>query len=384
MRNGITADRAGHLIGLIYDCVLAPDRWVETLHAIRSDLSFFQALLSLWRAPAVVPVARNRWFSAGLDETWIERLPQYGPEMQDYWGGINVVQSIPLGEPQVASQWKGLRKASTNRFVEEWLAPQSIIDLVACGVLRRPGALGSIVFTRHEEAGPVTEAEVAALRLLGPHFRRAVEIGNLLDMKTIEAATFASAFEALSAGLVLADREARVVHANAAARAMLNAAEPIRLVHGRLTLPTPLASNALVDAIARSAGNLAHLGQRGISIPARMKDGRPCVTHVLPLRGGEARWEFEQGAIAAVFIARAETAPEMPAAALALMYDVTPAETRVLELVVEGRALKEIAEKLGVSITTVRTHLARLFHKTGTSRQAELVALIGRMMPSVL
>ena len=108
-----------------------------------------------------------------------------------------------------------------------------------------------------------------------------------------------------------------------------------------------------------------------------MKDGRPCVTHVLPLRSGEARWGFEQGAIAAVFIARAETAPQMPAAALALMNDVTPAEARVLELILEGRKLREIAEKLGVSIATVRTHLGRLFHKTGTSRQAELVALIG-------
>jgi DNA-binding CsgD family transcriptional regulator len=38
-----------------------------------------------------------------------------------------------------------------------------------------------------------------------------------------------------------------------------------------------------------------------------------------------------------------------------------------------------IAETLGVSIATVKTHLARLFQKTGTSRQAELVALIGRM-----
>ena len=149
-------------------------------------------------------------------------------------------------------------------------------------------------------------------------------------------------------------------------------------------MPSPQASDALIGAIARSTGKLEHLGQRGISIPARMKDGRPCVTHVLPLKGAKARWGVEQSAIAAVFIARADTAPQMPAAALALEYDVTPAEARVLELIVEGRKPREIAETLGVSINTVRTHLARLFHKTGTSRQAELVAMMGRMTPSVL
>jgi DNA-binding CsgD family transcriptional regulator len=61
------------------------------------------------------------------------------------------------------------------------------------------------------------------------------------------------------------------------------------------------------------------------------------------------------------------------------MYDVTPAESRVLELIVEGLTPKEIADKLSVSIATVRTHLARLYHKTETSRQAEIVALVARM-----
>jgi DNA-binding CsgD family transcriptional regulator len=379
MSSAISAERASQLIGLIYDCVLTPGRWVETLHAIRSDLSFHYALLSLWRIPAGTPVGRQHWFSSGLDDIWLDRLHLYGPELVEYWGGMDALQGFPLDEPGVASEFRRSFQASTNRFYEEWLKPQSIIDLVGVALVRSPDELGSIGFARHEDAGPVTEAEVAALRLLGPHFRRAVAIGNLLDMKTIEAAAFASTLEALTAGMVLVDSEARVVHANAAARAMLAVGDPIRLEEGRLQLPSSQASDALADSIARSSGNLELLGQRGISIPARMKDGRPCVAHVLPIRGGEARWGLEPRAIAAVFVAPAETAPQMPAAALALAYDVTPAETRVLELILSGLTPKEIGEKLGLSITTVRTHLARLFHKTGTSRQAELVALIGRM-----
>ena len=69
----------------------------------------------------------------------------------------------------------------------------------------------------------------------------------------------------------------------------------------------------------------------------------------------------------------------MPAAALALLHDLTPAETRVLELIVEGKTPAEIAGQLGVSLSTTKSHLQRVFDKTGTSRQVELVRLVGSL-----
>ena len=41
----------------------------------------------------------------------------------------------------------------------------------------------------------------------------------------------------------------------------------------------------------------------------------------------------------------------------------------------DGVAVAEAAETLGISLPTAKTHLARLFDKTGTSRQADLVRL---------
>jgi DNA-binding CsgD family transcriptional regulator len=56
-------------------------------------------------------------------------------------------------------------------------------------------------------------------------------------------------------------------------------------------------------------------------------------------------------------------------------YAITPAESRVMQLLVQGMAPAEAAEALGISLPTAKTHLARLFDKTGTSRQADLVRL---------
>ena len=58
------------------------------------------------------------------------------------------------------------------------------------------------------------------------------------------------------------------------------------------------------------------------------------------------------------------------------IYRLTRAESQVAVRVLHGDGLAPIAEELSVSLTTVRTHLQRIFDKTGTHRQAELVRLL--------
>ena len=76
-----------------------------------------------------------------------------------------------------------------------------------------------------------------------------------------------------------------------------------------------------------------------------------------------------------MFIADAGAPIEMPADAMRLLYDLTPAEQRVFELVVAGVGTGEIAQTLGVLPGTVRTQLLRVFEKTGRHSRAELIRL---------
>ena len=117
------------------------------------------------------------------------------------------------------------------------------------------------------------------------------------------------------------------------------------------------------------------LGHRGIGIPVQRSRGAPLVAHVLPLPQGDLHSGLPQRAVAAVFVADAALPTRLPSDALALLYDLTPAETRVLELVAAGRSPAEVSAQLGVAPSTVKTHLLRVFDKTGCSRQAELVRL---------
>jgi len=64
------------------------------------------------------------------------------------------------------------------------------------------------------------------------------------------------------------------------------------------------------------------------------------------------------------------------------VFGLTLGEARVAALVGSGVALEDTAARLGVGKETVRTMLKSVFRKLGVSRQAELVALLARMMLS--
>jgi DNA-binding CsgD family transcriptional regulator len=65
-----------------------------------------------------------------------------------------------------------------------------------------------------------------------------------------------------------------------------------------------------------------------------------------------------------------------PLETLKAHYASTPAEFRVLMPIVEVTGVPEVASALGLSQTTVKTHLSRIFEKTGVNRQADLVKLV--------
>jgi DNA-binding CsgD family transcriptional regulator len=58
------------------------------------------------------------------------------------------------------------------------------------------------------------------------------------------------------------------------------------------------------------------------------------------------------------------------------MYNLTPTELRVLLAIVDIGGVPEVAAALGVAVTTIKTHVSRLFEKTGVARQADLVKLV--------
>ncbi|MBS0509370.1 MAG: helix-turn-helix transcriptional regulator [Proteobacteria bacterium] len=375
MSSDISPERLSGLIGLIYDCVLDPGRWQPTMDKLREALGFATAEIAVLRLPDGEPLMAA---VSGIAPDWIQRFQEAraagGVKL---WGGPERLQDFPLAEPIVLTQAMGRDCLAGNPMHEQFGKPMGLSDLVSMALARDANGVAGVGLGWPAARGEIADAHIAPLRLLAPHLRRAVTILRLLDVQRLALSSFAQALDALASAVLLVDSSLAIVHANAAAEALLAARDALDAGAGRvLHLAAAASQTALADAVARMAASGTTFGQRGIGIPAPRRNGAaPLVVHVLPLQAGELRSGVSQRAVAAVFIADAAAPMPMPAQALALLYDLTPAEVRVFELIASGLAPAEAATRLGLAPSTVKTHLLRVFDKTGCRRQADLVRL---------
>lgn len=370
----LTPDRLSDLIGGIYDCVLDPTRWESVLEDIRVALGFDNAALAVH---AMLPAPLRLSYIVGWRGPDLDYCAkEYGADVLELVGGPKGIAVHPIGEPFPPMDPAALAR---NRYFREVVEPLGLIDGNAIIVARDAGLFAMLNVGQHKSDGPIRESQFDGLRLLAPHLSRAATISRLLEMKAVEAQTFAAVVEALSAAVLLVDQDLGLVHANDPAHRLLAACDPVSLQNGKLHLALRASQSALEAAVAQAARNETELGSRSTAIPARRSDGEPMVVHILPLKHGEVRPNLSQRATAALFVVPAAAPPQMPRDALVLLYDLTPAEARVTELICEGLTVTEIGDRLGIAETTVKTHLKRIFDKTGCRRQVELVRLVSSL-----
>ncbi len=173
-----------------------------------------------------------------------------------------------------------------------------------------------------------------------------------------------AALDQLTVGVVLLDAEGCVRHANRAAREL--AKRTGISLGSRMTAEGEDGRKlaALTARIASGSGTGAALwleaGVRRVMVLGR------------PLASGPAR----DGAAAMLTLSDPEHQEALDADTLRQLFDLTPTEASVARFVAEGLRRDQVAARMGVSSTTVAFHLRNIFDKTGTRRQADLVALI--------
>ena len=373
MDSVIDAETLLRLVGMLYDAAIDSALWPVACAAVSEALHFKNASLAIQALPAGDIILN---VTSGVEQPWLARIGDYGAEVVDQWGGIDVVMNMSMTDPAVLSEVNDRANWQHNRFYTEWAVPQGIFDVLAIPLVRNQHMLGSVGLGRHVSAGPITSCEVDSARLIAPHFQRAIAIGTLLDMKTLVAHELEATLDGLATAIILVDLDLRIVHSNRAADDLLASGDIIGAVDGRLVANV---DDALALAVQQASRNEAAMGRRGFGILTRGADGSSRVLHVLPLQPSKLRRGLVPRAAAAIFVAASDDPDPAPAELLAALYDLTAAETRVFTLIAAGLTPAEAAVRLAVGVGTVRSQLIRVFAKTGTSRQADL-ARLGRTL----
>jgi DNA-binding CsgD family transcriptional regulator len=366
------AENPSDLVGLIYEAATDVSRWQAFLDAYAGAVAARRATLLLGKANTN-EASSFRWSSwpdgdIGLADRYKaeELYSEVGDGQPE-----GVIRTIDLFSPaEAAGQSTGYRELYMPRDVRYGLA----------GVFFRSAESSSlIVAVRTEQDGPFGETALAMLRQLMPHLRQVALLQSELSSLLARLAAFTVYLDRSPFSFLLTDAEGRVLYANAAATRTTSLNDGIAITSGHLSMMSPRNQAALVKAIEKVETMRARPPCR---IEVKRPSRKPPYRLILMPVPSPAALPFGlTQPVAAVLIIDTEARPELDTEILSELFALTPAEARVTGKLGVGRSAEEIAEEMGLSLETVRTHIRHVLSKTGTSRQGELIALVLRTAP---
>jgi len=356
----------------VYDVALDPSQWTRIVARCAAFVGSPAA--SLYSRDTLIKSV-DVTCQVGLDPRFVQSYADTYTKLDPL---VTSYLFAKIGEPIATASVMPYGEFLETRFYREWGRPQDFADAANTLLERTATSTSFLIVFRHHCDGLVDSEVRRRLKLIVPHVRRALLIGKSIELKRAEAATFTDALDAISAGMFLVEKSGRIVHANLAGHAMLTESQVLRAAGGRLVANDRGANEALMEIFMTAARGDMAVGVKRVAAPLVARNGERYVAHVLPLTSGARRETgMTHAAVAAVLVRKAAlkttyAAPE----AIAKAYRLTPSELHVLLAIVDIGGAIEVADALGVTEATVRTHLARLYAKTGTRRHADLVKLV--------
>lgn len=216
---------------------------------------------------------------------------------------------------------------------------------------------------RGYDLGPLDPSATERMNALRPHLARASLVTARLRFEQVRAAVEAFNLIGLASAAV---RRGHLMVCNKAFEALVP--DVVQDRRDRLRFVQSAADTCWKPLI----GKLVSTG-RTFQIAA--SPGQPArIAHVLPLVG--ASRDIFTVADALIVIVNVQDGARVDSEILLGLFDLTNAESQIVQELLRGRTLAEIAKLRGVTVNTVRFQLKVIFDKTGTHRQADLIQLV--------
>jgi len=355
----------------IYGAVFDKSRWLDVLRQTTQFVGA-QAGVLLWRneiSGAADPVYCSFGIESRYAESYAGRYAKLDPVMAAMF-------SRESGDVASATELVSRSELVESRFYKDWAQPQGWTQSVHANLDKSPASFVYLSLWRSGTSGLFDQQAVDRLRLLASHLRRAVLVRKFVDRHAAEAATLSDMLDEIGPGLFFVNADAYILEANANGRAMLEQGTLVRAQRGRLVPVARDAEQELTEIFCRFQSGEAASNVQPASVLLSAGADEPFVAHVLPLIERTRRRTGSDTAVAAVFVRKASFDLPFSREIIARCYKLTPMELRVLLAIVQVGGVPKVSDAIGISVATVRTHLSRLFAKTGTVRQADLVKLV--------
>jgi DNA-binding CsgD family transcriptional regulator len=235
-------------------------------------------------------------------------------------------------------------------------------------------------FARSDTAKPFARHRLQATENLLPLVRAAcVSNRQFGSFKAVSRAVM-NRYERYHVGCILVDESALVLYRNECARELLEQSDGLRITaNGRLAACSEAETAALNAAIGEHlAGDLpdSHFASDLLKV-SRPNRREALSLAISPYRGGaHSLHDRLHGGHAVIMVFNPHRPPVQRGSVVSQVLDLSATESHIACAIAAGESLEAIALASNRSVEAIRSQLKRIFRKTGTSRQTELVKLV--------
>jgi DNA-binding CsgD family transcriptional regulator len=236
--------------------------------------------------------------------------------------------------------------------------------------------------------GEIEKSMVDTSRIRAPMGRmlnRGLNLDKILGLndEDIDRNLFAAISERNEIGIIVTDRDGFVISCNSSARSILGKSDGLILNSQSLTAANfnerKLLKQAIQQAIISDANGSTEKSSYTVMLVSR-QESLPLTVSVIPARliaSPDSRLhEGGESPSAVVLVADPEAPLTESVKRVCELYSLTPAETRLTQLLIDGLTLAEIADLMQLKLATVRVYLKQIFMKTGVHRQPMLIRML--------
>jgi DNA-binding CsgD family transcriptional regulator len=360
------------IVESVYDAATDPSLWRSALEklAAPSRGMAFMTLRLLDQSP-------ERWpnLFVGMEQDWLDAFSAYYSS-RVAWAKTRTPSRL-VGKATPSETVIPRPDLLKTEWYNDFLRPQKLISGIGVTVFREPGRLMSAGIYVPEETEAKLAAHVALVQRVTPHLQRAVKVNRQLSGADFRWQAAEECFDRLAVGVIMLAPDMTVRFANAEGERILRQQDGLgRDREGRL-LAGSSDDDALLRASVRSLATdpQAAEADRGGVVRLRRRSGkRPYGVLVAAARPPHGLLGREERS-AILFISEGQSR-EPSREQLAATFGLTLAESRLLQVLLQGHGLTEAADRLGNSVNTVKTHLRALFEKLDCSRQSDLIRTV--------
>ena len=364
------------LVGRIYDAAADPTVWGALLLDIGKPIHA--------HATQLVSVATDE--AGTLDDIYIghdvdEGLREFDELVKENQHvRVNFVASVPEMTTVYDYMHTSERDMKNDICYQEHLIPRKVPYYVATPLISSPDQFTAVGHFRRRRYGHFTNTEIDYIARLAPHLRRSLDLSRRLTEKGMIAGIEAL-LKALNCPAAVVDQSLQVVASNEPFLSIAKANDGIAVLQFQLEFSDSTCRTSLKRELktALSRGHLADARGDG-RISAKRKSGRKSYqVFVLPL---QRKVTLRSRRLCLLLIIDPDDARRVPVSLLGEAFGLTRAEAEVASLLALGYDVAQIARLRKASRETVRSQIKSALRKSGTRRQAELVAAICKLCPS--